>query len=738
MMSQKLLDKAKCVPAFMDDDNVDDGGHLVLNICSDDTPEPIDIDALLRGEELATKGRDKDSAITCDDSDNTEEINTTRSNIVIVESDHDNESRGAGSGDDGALGAHRNGRSSSPKTSVGNAPPYRSVPLAQRAKPELEEILYERGKAKLEARFKDKPARGPRKDPFEIQVELPPEDNEQVPRTKAQLFTDNDFSQLSIHPHIVGCLRDRLKITKATVIQQMSIPRLLERTDLLIKSPTGSGKTLAYALPILHLLMTEQPKITREAGTRAVIVTPTRELALQTYQCLETLSKACQWIVPGVLMGGEKKKSEKARIRKGIVVMIGTPGRLIDHLDHTSVFGFRTTDWLVVDEADRMLEMGFEQTISRIVQAWKRERAGLPSTAVLLSATLTPGVEKLAGLSLNDPVVVDATNECENALDNFVLPETLEQTFMVCPTKLYLVALSSLVARGAIQKDKIIVFLPTQGVVDFYLNLFSGVMAEAFLEAGYKVNFYRLHGTMSQTDRTEVFNQFRGRESGVLFTTDVASRGLDLPKVDLIVQLSLPLGVQDYVHRVGRTARIGTRGCAVLMLMPCQAKYLGLLAKSGLRPQQMPMRGVVNYVKTLRDYLSRRNPSFGLRTAEDYCAALQLTFESEVKKEPVLMELARNAFTTYIRSAASYPQELRGVAPFKELHLGHVAKMFCLNDPPRLLGEKAPRHIRNENKTRFANAKAAQSAPTKRKEISEYDNGLEPSKRQRKVLSRKT
>ncbi|XP_022703474.1 probable ATP-dependent RNA helicase DDX31 [Varroa jacobsoni] len=726
---------------------MDAGGELLLNICSDDTAEPIDIDALLRGEELSKKGKDKSTAIECDDSseDSSQETDRIFPKAVMIESDQD-DTNGGNDNERKLQSAHQQ----SPLRNEGIVPlpPNKTaadgLPLGEASVPQLktklklEGILYERGKSKPDSQFKDK-QRTTRKDPFDVEIELPApaSGDEEQPRVDLRLFSDDDFSKLNIHPHLVNCIRDRLKITVATVVQQKSIPHLLARKDLLIKSPTGSGKTLAYAVPIFHLLMLEQPKIKRETGTRVVIITPTRELALQTYQCLETISNACKWIVPGVLMGGEKKKSEKARLRKGMVIMIGTPGRLIDHLHHTSVFGFKTADWLVIDEADRMLEMGFEQNISQIIQAWKREREGYQSNAVLLSATLTPGVEKLAGLSLSNPLLIDASSECQNALDNFVLPESLEQTFMICPTKLYLVALSSMVIRGAIQKDKIIVFLPTQGVVDFYLNLFSGVMSEAFLEAGYKVNFYRLHGTMSQSDRIEVFNQFRGRESGVLFTTDVVSRGLDLPRVDLIVQFSLPLSLQDYVHRVGRTARIGMKGCAIIMLMPCQAKYLNLLAKKHIRPRQMPMRGVINYVKTLRDYLSRKNPSFGLKTAEDYCAALHLTFEAEVKREPELLKLARNAFTTYIRSAASYPLNLREVAPFKELHLGHVAKMFCLSDPPRALGAKAPRHIHNENKTRFANAKAARSIATKRKRISEYDSGLEPSKRQRKAQIKK-
>ena len=686
-------------------------GELVLNICSDDA-EPIDIDALLR--EDGRSGRDRNHAIEAD-------------------SDSD------GSDDEQEEQKLKKASTAIPleKTVSRSAVPHKKT---------LNEILYQRGISAINKRF-EKPK--PKNDKFHVDVELPPAPttDESKPRAETKLFTDDGFSELAIHPHLVACLRERMKINKATVVQKMSVGHILDRKDMLIKSPTGSGKTLAYALPIFHLLMSETPKIKRENGTRVVIITPTRELALQTFQCLELLSKACQWIVPGVLMGGEKKKSEKARLRKGIVVMVGTPGRLIDHLDHTSTFSFATADWLIIDEADRMLEMGFEQSVSRIIEAWKKARAentktsGSTSTstnAILLSATLTPGVEKLAGLSLNEPVVVDATHECQSALDDFVLPESLEQTFMICPTKLYLIALSSLVVRGAIQKDKIVVFLPTQGVVDFYLNLFSGIMAEALLDAGYKVSFYRLHGTMSQHDRTDVFTQFRGRESGVLFTTDVASRGLDLPKVDLIVQFSLPLGVQDYVHRVGRTARIGTKGRAVLLLMPCQAKYLNLLAKSKLRPEQMQMRGVINYIKTLRDYIARKNPSFGLKSAEDYCTALQLTFEAEVKKEPELLDSARNAFSTYIRSAASYPLELREVAPFKELHLGHVAKMFCLNDPPKVLGEKAPKHIRNENKSRYSNSKAARRfpVPMKRKVVSEWDSGMEPSKRQRRANKR--
>ncbi|KAL1418939.1 hypothetical protein MTO96_005480 [Rhipicephalus appendiculatus] len=236
------------------------------------------------------------------------------------------------------------------------------------------------------------------------------------------VFSSSQFSEFGVHPHLVACLRDRFQITTATEVQKLAIPALLGRRDTLIKSHTGSGKTLAYALPILHGLQEIRPKLTRADGVRAVVIVPTRELALQTYEWFEKLSKACTWVVPGVLMGGEKKKSEKARLRKGLAIVIGTPGRLTDHLEHTESFSLANTSWLVIDEADRMLELGFEESISKIVTLWKEQRR-VEGTSVLLSATLTKGVEKLAGLTLENPTTVDVAVESgANELEEFVLP----------------------------------------------------------------------------------------------------------------------------------------------------------------------------------------------------------------------------------------------------------------------------------------------------------------------------
>ncbi|XP_073961519.1 probable ATP-dependent RNA helicase CG8611 [Choristoneura fumiferana] len=270
-----------------------------------------------------------------------------------------------------------------------------------------------------------------------------------------KVFAEKTFADLDIHPHSVANLQQNLGLKDLMVVQQIAVPVILQGRDALIRSQTGSGKTLAYALPIVEGLQAIRPKINRLDGIRAVVVVPTRELAVQTYELFIKLVKPFTWIVPGLLSGGQKRKAEKARIRKGLSILVGTPGRINDHLRHTASLNFAKTGCLVLDEADRLLEMGYEKDVAAIVAAIEEHKKNAtydPLAMVksqiktnfqdteeestensevedkcevkhhltevflskerqttLLSATLSKAVENLAGITMVDPVFADSS-----------------------------------------------------------------------------------------------------------------------------------------------------------------------------------------------------------------------------------------------------------------------------------------------------------------------------------------
>uniref|UniRef100_A0A1B0DDC9 ATP-dependent RNA helicase n=1 Tax=Phlebotomus papatasi TaxID=29031 RepID=A0A1B0DDC9_PHLPP len=460
----------------------------------------------------------------------------------------------------------------------------------------------------------------------EIRAEMPTIDWKEVNPLKESLFSGLPLSSLDLHPHLVKNLNDQLQIKELTSIQQRAIPSILEQKDALIRSQTGSGKTLAYALPVVQILQNIRPKLTREGGIQALVVAPTRELVIQTYELFVKLLKPFTWIIPGYLCGGEKRKSEKARLRKGINIMIGTPGRLCDHLNHTESFQLNSVKWLILDEADRLLELGYERDVKMLVDALNAnnstEDGGKSRQTLLLSATLTPAVEKLAGLALNDPLFIDNTESAKSDYkedfskvvqeaisgEKLVVPDTMKQIFVVLPPKLRLAALSGLIAFEHRRKRdvKILVFLATQDLVDFHHDIMVEILTRKVVEEededveneendyedGEKsgeecllpgVRFFKLHGSMTQTERKSVFKEFRNCKSGVLLSTDVAARGLDVPEVDCVVQFTPPQKLSDYVHRIGRTARAGRSGRAVIFLNPFEVKFVHTLNEKGLK-----------------------------------------------------------------------------------------------------------------------------------------------------------
>ncbi|KAJ7268770.1 DEAD-domain-containing protein [Mycena haematopus] len=356
--------------------------------------------------------------------------------------------------------------------------------------------------------------------------------------SNAPLADSSGFSALGVDPLIAAHLVNKMNIDKPTSIQRAVLPAVISTAsqeatarDVFIQSQTGSGKTLSFLLPIIQdlLPLSSLSYIDRSIGTLAIIIAPTRELAKQISDVLEALlqmrlrpgddepgtssARLTRWLVSGLLTGGATRAHEKARIRKGLPIIVSTPGRLLDHLQNTSTFNVAKCRWLVLDEADRLMELGFEETITGIIQGldgrrklaiqameagksaevggwdWDRRRR-----TILCSATIREDVQKLAGKALINPMMIKATaaeplagqNTASTsdlpstaATENFTPPSQLSQKYVVVPLKLRLVALiallRSLIAQSQARRGtKIIVFLSCTDSVDFHFNLLGG------------------------------------------------------------------------------------------------------------------------------------------------------------------------------------------------------------------------------------------------------------------------
>ncbi|XP_041428036.1 DEAD-box helicase 31 L homeolog isoform X3 [Xenopus laevis] len=451
---------------------------------------------------------------------------------------------------------------------------------------------------------------------FKNNPEVPDIDRPAVKQLKEKVFSADSFSDLDLHPHLVATIKTVMNMPNMTSVQKLTIPALLAGRDVLVRSQTGSGKTMAYGVPLVQALQGVTPKIQRSDGPYALVLVPTRELALQSFNTIQKLLKPFTWIVPGVLMGGEKRKSEKARLRKGINILISTPGRLLDHIKSTKSIHFTRARWLIVDEADRILDMGFEKDVTAILNALNSQCQHRQN--VLLSATLSPGVTRLADISLNDPfnvtIAEDNSREAkhggkakEDKKDSesscFAMPEKLHQHAVVAPSKLKLVTLATFILGKwkCERKAKMIVFFPSCELVEFYHTLLSKVLTVGDSAMG-SDDFLRLHGNMEQEERTEVFQQFTNCQAGILLCTDVAARGLDLPQVTWIVQYGAPASAAEYIHRVGRTARLGAQGSSLLILIPSEAAYLQTLAEHKISVSEMKMEDILSNL-LMEDFL---------------------------------------------------------------------------------------------------------------------------------------
>ncbi|TKA30706.1 ATP-dependent RNA helicase HAS1 [Salinomyces thailandicus] len=442
------------------------------------------------------------------------------------------------------------------------------------------------------------------------------------------------FSELKLSERTMKAIKD-MSFETMTEIQQRGIPPLLAGRDVLGAAKTGSGKTLAFLIPAVEMLHSLRFK--PRNGTGVIVVSPTRELALQIFGVArELMAHHSQTF--GIVIGGANRRAEAEKLSKGVNLVIATPGRLLDHLQNTQGFVFKNCKALVIDEADRILEVGFEDEMRQVVKILPKDER----QTMLFSATQTTKVEDLARISLRPgPLYINVDHYQEHST-----VAGLEQGYVICDADMRFRLLFTFLKRHP--KKKIIVFFSSCNCVKYYSELLN------FID----LPVLDLHGKQKQQKRTNTFFEFCNATHGTLICTDVAARGLDIPAVDWIVQFDPPDDPRDYIHRVGRTARGATgKGKSLMFLQPNEVGFLTHLksARVPLVEFEIPPKKIVD---------------------------IQSQLEMLIGKNYYLNSSAKDGYRSYLQAYASH--SLRSVFNVNQLDLKKVAKSFGFPIPPRV------------------------------------------------------
>lgn len=344
------------------------------------------------------------------------------------------------------------------------------------------------------------------------------------------------FEDLKLHPSIVKAIHDA-GYTTPTPIQKQAIPELLSGHDIMASAQTGTGKTAAFMLPALHLLAT--PAKVQSRGPRVLVLTPTRELALQVSEAAKKYGKYLPRTKVISILGGMPYPLQNKLLSQPVDILVATPGRLIDHIQRGRI-DFKRLEMLVLDEADRMLDMGFIDDVESIASATPSTRQTL-----LFSATLDGAIDKVAAKLLKTPKRIQVATQ-KARLDN------IEQRLHYVDDMSHKNRLLNHVLRDEALKQAI-VFTATKRDAD---TLADSLYAQGYAAAA-------LHGDMNQRERTRTLTKLRSGGLRVLVATDVAARGIDIADITHVINFDLPKFAEDYVHRIGRTGRAGAAGIAV-------------------------------------------------------------------------------------------------------------------------------------------------------------------------------
>ncbi|QSS58843.1 ATP-dependent RNA helicase DBP4 [Histoplasma capsulatum] len=417
-----------------------------------------------------------------------------------------------------------------------------------------------------------------------------------------------------------------------TDIQARAIPHALKGRDILGAAKTGSGKTLAFLVPLLELLYRKQ--WTEYDGLGALVLSPTRELAIQIFEVLRKIGRHHTFSA-GLVIGGKGLQEEQERLGK-MNILVCTPGRMLQHMDQTAAFDTNHIQLLVLDEADRIMDMGFQSTVDAIIDHLPKERQ-----TMLFSATQTKKVSDLARLSLRDPEYVSVHETAASAT-----PAKLQQNYIITPLPEKLDTLWSFIRSSL--KSKIIVFFSSGKQVRF--------VYESFRHMRPGIPLLHLHGRQKQGARVDITKKFSAAKYSCLFATDIAARGLDFPAVDWVIQVDCPEDADTYIHRAGRTARYERNGRAVLFLEP--SEEAGMLKR--LEQKKIPIEKI------------------NVRSKKQQSIKNQL--QNMCFKDPSLKYLGQKAFISYVKSI--HVQRDKEVFDVKDLPLQEYAASLGLPGAP--------------------------------------------------------
>ena len=354
------------------------------------------------------------------------------------------------------------------------------------------------------------------------------------------------FLNLGLCTEILRAVKEE-GYTKATPIQIQSIPVILSKKDVLAAAQTGTGKTAGFTLPLLQLLNKNYSK-DKKRVVKALILTPTRELASQVGQSVQTYGKYLSF-KSAVIFGGVGINPQKAIIKKGIDIITATPGRLLDLVSQDSL-DLSKVEFLVLDEADRMLDMGFIHDIKKILALLPKKRQNL-----LFSATFSPEIKKLADGLLNSPVLIEASKANSTS-------HKVEQTIHLVDKNRKKELLVHLLNKNNLKQ--VLVFTRTKHG--------ANKLSEALIKD--KITSAAIHGNKSQGARTKALDDFKAGTVRVLVATDIAARGIDIDQLPHVINFELPNVPEDYVHRIGRTGRAGNKGEAISLVCVDEHEYL--------------------------------------------------------------------------------------------------------------------------------------------------------------------
>tara|TARA_Y200000002_G_scaffold25735_1_gene19367 strand:- start:168 stop:1451 length:1284 start_codon:yes stop_codon:yes gene_type:complete len=374
------------------------------------------------------------------------------------------------------------------------------------------------------------------------------------------------FNKLGLSPALLKAIQDK-GYTKPSEIQKEAIPEILKGNDILAGAQTGTGKTAAFALPILHTLQNAESKRRR---VRVLVLVPTRELASQVGESFRDYGSNLRFRT-SILYGGVSINTQIDKIKKGVDIVVATPGRLLDHLNQKTLNLFEL-ETFVLDEADRMLDMGFIRDIKKILKYLPEEKQNL-----LFSATFPNEIKSLADTLLNSPkrIQVKSNNSTADKVEQVVYPVDKSRK-------------RELLAHCIKEENwfQVLVFSRTKHGANKLAQQLNkeGIDADA------------LHGNKSQAQRTRALKDFKDSKTQVLVATDIAARGIDISLLPHVVNFDLPYVPEDYIHRIGRTARAGQEGKAISLVSADEHKLLFDIEK--LLKSPIPRETIVGFEPT--------------------------------------------------------------------------------------------------------------------------------------------